>query len=532
VRDQHKFIEHNYFSSSENRKFTACKSRKKYMHSAHCVVMKKPITINTLKETLPEDENYRSDINLNMHVLPAQITANQILSTASLPNVEYKILQEKLKIAENERDILKSRVNYLEKKVEENTAIVNKILNEDQQTAILNSTTRGSKWSYETIRKGLNLHFACGSHGYNQIIKHVAPFPALRTLRSKIQHITFEPGIFEDVFEYLELIVPYILPTWRTCGLVFDEMAIKTQVDFDTSTKTYIGNVTLPANTNKLACKALLFQLFGLGFHWKQYIAYHFTSSYSANDAVKEVILEILQKCHQVGLKVIVLVCDMGNRGLFTKLGFKTTKTDMVYTVTHPCDPEITLQLIPDPVHVFKNLKEMAIENQFLYLPQDVVELYNLPNNVVDMGHIEWLDTYQSENCMEIKLAPKLNKSVLKPNHFSKMKVRNSTSVINYSTASALSFLVQKGDGLPEMETTAWFIKLIRGWFDIMTGRNLCHAFSFYNLQKYNDAIELLKLVCHVFKNMKVGCGLWKPSQTHVILTTESMIQLLRSSFK
>jgi len=40
-------------------------------------------------------------------------------------------------------------------------------------------------------------------------------------------------------------------------------MAIKEQIDFDTSTKAYIGNVTLSGNTNKLACKALLFQLFG-----------------------------------------------------------------------------------------------------------------------------------------------------------------------------------------------------------------------------------------------------------------------------
>ncbi|EZA55103.1 hypothetical protein X777_05358, partial [Ooceraea biroi] len=29
-----------------------------------------------------------------------------------------------------------------------------------------------------------------------------------------------------------------------------------------------------------------------------------------------------------------------------------------------------------------------------------------------------------------------------------------------------------------------------------------------------------------VFENMKVGCGTWKPCQTHVILTTKSMIQL------
>lgn len=84
------------------------------------------------------------------------------------------------------------------------------------------------------------------------------------------------------------------------------------------------------------------------------------------NDEVKEVIIEILQKSHYVDLKIIGLVCDMGNRGLLTKLEFKTTKADMVYAVTHPCEPEITLRLIPDPVHVFKNSKEMAMEIQFI----------------------------------------------------------------------------------------------------------------------------------------------------------------------
>jgi len=171
----------------------------------------------------------------------------------------------------------------------------------------------------------------------------------LRTLRNKIQHIKFVPEIFEDIFKYLQLIVSHIPCTWKTCGLVFDEMAIKEQIDFDTSTKAYIGNVTLPGNTYK----ALLFQLFGLGFHWKQYIAYLFTPSYSVNDATKEVILKILQKSYfnSSGLKVIVLICDMENKGLL-KLGFKITKADMVYIITHPCNLEITLQLIP--VHVLK----------------------------------------------------------------------------------------------------------------------------------------------------------------------------------
>ncbi|XP_011064861.1 PREDICTED: THAP domain-containing protein 6-like [Acromyrmex echinatior] len=39
--------EHNYFSLSKKRK--SIESRKKYVHTTHCVIMKKPININTLE---------------------------------------------------------------------------------------------------------------------------------------------------------------------------------------------------------------------------------------------------------------------------------------------------------------------------------------------------------------------------------------------------------------------------------------------------------------------------------------------------
>ncbi|XP_018347670.1 PREDICTED: uncharacterized protein LOC108751768 isoform X1 [Trachymyrmex septentrionalis] len=178
--------EHNYCLLFKKRKSIMFGSRKKYVHTAHCVVMKEPIDINTL-ETFSEEENYRLNYNLDIRV-SSEFTANQILSMENLPSPEeYEILKEKLKMVEKERDILKNKVNDLEKNIEENTEIINTVLNKDQQRAIVYGTTKGSKWLDVTIEKGLNLHFACGSHGYNQIIKLVAPFPSLRTLRNKIQ---------------------------------------------------------------------------------------------------------------------------------------------------------------------------------------------------------------------------------------------------------------------------------------------------------------------------------------------------------
>jgi len=142
--------EHNYCLLSKKRKSITFGSRKKYVHTAHCVVMKKPIDINTL-ETFSKDENYRSNSNLDIHISSEctanqilstenlsspkdyEITANQILFTENLPSPEeYEILKEKLKMAEKEKDILKSKVNNLKIYIEENTGIINTVLNKDQ----------------------------------------------------------------------------------------------------------------------------------------------------------------------------------------------------------------------------------------------------------------------------------------------------------------------------------------------------------------------------------------------------------------
>jgi len=59
-----------------------------------------------------------------------------------------------------------------------------------------------------------------------------------------------------------------------------------------------------------------------------------------------------------------------------------------------------------------------------------------------------------------------------------------------------------------------------------MTGRSLTHALSFRNKEAYEDALNTLRLVSYVFRHLKIGDGSWKPSQTHIIMSTDSMLEL------
>lgn len=59
------------------------------------------------------------------------------------------------------------------------------MLNEDQIKALFNKRRTVQNWSNETIERALQLKFACGTSGYEELLRQKIPLPSLRTLRRK-----------------------------------------------------------------------------------------------------------------------------------------------------------------------------------------------------------------------------------------------------------------------------------------------------------------------------------------------------------
>lgn len=76
----------------------------------------------------------------------------------------------------------------------------------------------------------------------------------------------------------------------------------------------------------------------------------------------------------------------------------------MVYSIPHPYNPSRNLYAIPDFIHTFKNLKEMLMKIGIILLPKDVVDIYKLKSQIVDMRYVEWLEEKQSD--MNLKFNP------------------------------------------------------------------------------------------------------------------------------
>lgn len=162
-------------------------------------------------------------------------------------------------------------------------------------------------------------------------------------------------------------------------------------------------------------------------------------------------------------------------------------------------------------------MKESLCSNKFIDLPQRIVAEYSLPSSFVSIEHIQWLDKFQRDDTLQLPHG--LTFKDLKATHFSKMKV------VHPRTAAVLTYLVVKGIAPEEFETTAWFLKLMNRWFQLMISRNLQCAFGHKNVKVYDEALEHLNLVIFVFKFIKIPGG-WKPVQSHVIFATNAILEI------
>lgn len=124
-----------------------------------------------------------------------------------------------------------------------------KFLNFDQQKAATKTSTRGCKWSSSTLKKSLQLHFACGHTGYNVLLSHNYPLPSLRTLRRSLENFRFNTGILSEVFTYLTIKVSAMSPQERECCMTLDEMSITAGVQYDNRNDNFLGGVTLPGHS-------------------------------------------------------------------------------------------------------------------------------------------------------------------------------------------------------------------------------------------------------------------------------------------
>ena len=93
-----------------------------------------------------------------------------------------------------------------------------------------------------------------------------------------------------------------------------------------------------------------------------------------------------------------------------------------------------------------------------------------LTSKIVNLEAVKDLMKFQKDS--DLKLAPSLKESMLKPSHFDKMKVSHALHFFSNSVSSAFRYMVQTNGRNSDYLTTAYFIEQRNRWFDLMSSKH------------------------------------------------------------
>lgn len=189
-----------------------------------------------------------------------------------------------------------------------------KVFLPDQIEALSCQMMRGVLWSNVTVKKALQLWFACSKSGYQTLLQQYIPLPSERTLQWRLENVSFCPGVLQSVFDFLKLKVKKMAPEEKICCMTLDKMPLTSKLEYDVWCWYWItcGWSDLgQAQWHSKSCN-------GIYAWWHDYsveqsLAYHFTVSSTDGSVLKDLVLEILGKANEIGLHVIAITCDMGS---------------------------------------------------------------------------------------------------------------------------------------------------------------------------------------------------------------------------
>lgn len=317
----------------------------------------------------------------------------------------------------------------------------------------------------------------------------------------------------------------------KSCGCVVDEMSTEEAREFCQTTKQIVGNTTLPVS-EQLASKAIVFMLVGIQSRWKQVVAYHHTGSSIGGKHLKDMIVALIRRAEGIGLKVYFCTSDSGseNQKFWKDLGVNFTKGNVFndLSVPHPANDSRRMEIVPDPVHLFKNAVHGWINNVFLTVPQWYVEEKHLKSNIVHREHLRMLVNYEKNN--QLHMSYSLSESdVCFENNVSsvdKMKVCNATKYCNLTVSAALRVYAAE-TGNKDVITTACYIEDLSHWFSDINNRVQEHALDTSD-DTYQEKINNLKKITHLVYDLKVGeSGKWKPWKSGIVMSTNAILRIV-----
>lgn len=196
--------------------------------------------------------------------------------------------------------------------------------------------------------------------------------------------------------------------------------------------------------------------------------------------------MQCLEKCHEVGIRVVSLTCDGPpvNLTMANLLGCRLDHKNLKTFFKHPSTNDDVVFIL-DPCHMVKLVRNTLGEKG---------SLVDHNNELVSWNYLKELNILQKTESFH--LANKLRNQHIAFGK-QKMNVKLATQVFSESVATALSFCENelKTEQFIGVGATVRFILIINNLFDVLNSRNLVQCFYkktviLKELRKYRNVFK------------------------------------------
>ena len=123
------------------------------------------------------------------------------------------------------------------------------------------------------------------------------------------------PGFSQGTINIIKSKVPHLPDQEKLVTICMDEIALKTHLYYDIKADKIVGleDYGSGQRTNKVATSGLVFLVRSISGGWKQPLGYALVNGACPKDEIDMLLREAIDKLQGIGLKVLVVVSDMGS---------------------------------------------------------------------------------------------------------------------------------------------------------------------------------------------------------------------------
>ena len=365
------------------------------------------------------EKDFNSQVSKNQNS-PKKRKKNKIIHAK---NQKIKRLQAKIKKLKSAK---KSPAEALETalcKLPNNLATFIK-----SQVKLHSNKKHGRRYSPELKSLAISIYHASGK-AY-RLLSKLFILPTKSSLRRYISKMPTVPGFSQGTINIIKSKVSHLPDQEKLVTICMDEIALITHLYYDIKADKIVGleDYGSGQRTNKVATSGLVFLVRSISGGWKQPLGYVLVNGACPKDEMDMLLREAIDKLQGIGLKVLVVVSDMGSN-------FQSLAKYLNITPENPWFIHNNQKyfVMFDPPHLFKCVRNNLMKYSFKF-----------GSYTATWQHIE--EFYNKDKTLSIRMAPKLTEKHIHPNGFSKMKVKYASQVLSHTVAAGLCSYVSMGN--------------------------------------------------------------------------------------